>query len=115
MLTRQHLRKHHSFLHQVYTARTIRQVRRDLARAKHHQLRTVLLTLAAVALRQLPAPEKVSQAFFHSRKKRLLRQVLGSRAKFRRFLRDTSADEWRRVLTELAPLLRPALSVVFES
>lgn len=114
MLTQQHLRKHHAFLHRLYTTRTVKALRQEIAKAQHHQLRTLLLTLAAVALKKLPAPESVRRAFFRSHKKKLLREILGSRAKFRKFLAEGTAGEWRQALSSLAPLLHPTLSVVFQ-
>ena len=115
MLSRAHVRRHSAFLERVYRAANTKAVRRLLASAQHFQLRSLLLSLAAVALKQVPAPDAVQSVFYHSRKKRLLQQVLGSRAKLRRFLAQSPAQEWRRVLLELAPLLRPSLSVLFSS
>ncbi len=115
MLSRAHVQRHSAFLHRVYRAGTIKAVRRLLTSARHFELRTALLSLAAVALKQVPAPDAVQSVFYHSRKKRLLQQILGSRAKLRRFLAQSPAQEWRRVLLELAPLLRPSLSVLFSS
>ena len=72
------------------------------------------LRRATVALKKVPASPSVETAFFNSRKKRLLNQVVGSKIRAKRFLANSTSAEWRRVLTDLAPLLRPALSVLFK-
>ena len=113
MLLKRQVDKHREFLHRLYRARSVRALRRDITKASHFQLRTLFLVLASVALKKVPANASVETVFFNSRKKRLLNQVVGSQVRAKRFLARSKANEWRRVLLDLAPLLRPALSVLF--
>ena len=113
MLSKSQVNRHYLFLQQVFEAKSTKKVRQLIAKANHLQLRTLFLLLTSVALKQLPASEKVKDAFFKSRKKRLLVQVSRSKAQVRRFLASSSTAEWRRVLQDLAPLLQPSLSVLF--
>ena len=114
MLLKRQVDRHRAFLHRLYRAPSVKALRKDIAKASHLQLRTLFLALAAVALKKVPASPSVETAFFNSRKKRLLNQVVGSKIRAKRFLANSTSAEWRRVLTDLAPLLRPALSVLFK-
>ncbi len=115
MLSKQQVDKHRPFLHSLFVARNVEALRRLIRKASHFQIRTLFLLVASVALKHLPANEVVRRAFYYSRKKRLLHQVTRSKAQVRRFLTSSGREEWRRVLLELAPLVRACLNLLFHN
>ena len=115
MLSKQQVDRHNKFLHTLSLAPNVEALRRLIRKATHYQLRVLLLLLASVARRYLPATEAVRKTFYNSRKKRLLHQVVRSKAQLKRFLTGSGREEWRRVLLDLAPLVRACLSLLFHS
>lgn len=114
MLTRHKLRRQEAFLHYLFSLSTARLVRNALKRASPSQLRTLLLVVASVTLKKLPANEDVGARFFGSNKKKLLRQHLGSWARCKKFLATKDAEQWRKFLGQISSLIKPSLSVIFE-
>ncbi len=120
MLKQSHVDRHNVFLHQLLETPSIKQLRKKISSASHHQLSVLIRTVAAIALKQIPANEAVASAFYKSRKKRVLKRHFGSWRKVRALLsvaptNHSRVEEWRRLLLELAPLIRPTLSVLFAS
>ncbi len=109
MLRPLHLHQHQEFLKHLLRAKTVRAVRRSLAHATYSQLRTLVLLVAFVALKKVPAAELVRTVFYYSRKKRLLKAKFGSWRKVKALLATRDAAQWRVVLTDLAPLVQPTV------
>ncbi len=113
LLKKQHLRRHQAFLKSLLAASSLKQVRKQLTTAKYLQLQTLIKILAAVALRQIPASDQTARAFYASRKKRLLKQHFSSWSKVRKLLKGRDVEEWRRILIELAGLVKVSLTLLF--
>ncbi len=111
MLTHHHLVKHGHFLYSVAHADTVERVRRLVRNAAYFQQRTLIVLIATVVLRKVPVPGEVAAAFGASRKKKTLKKYFGSWARVRHLLRHRAL--WKDVLSELAPLLRPAIKIFF--
>ena len=115
MLKRKQVEQHQDFLKKVHSVKSVKRLRTLLSAASYYQLRTLILILAAVGLKQVPAPDSVKTVFFNSHKKKFLREHFGSWTRVKKLLATPNqrVEEYRRVLTELAPLVGPALSVLF--
>ena len=113
MLSKKHLERHSALFQAIFESKSVPETRRIISRAKHQQLRSLILLLASVALKQVPATSAVGEVFYNSRKKRILRQYFSSWAKVDKLLKHK--QEWKPVLSEVAPLLRHAASPFFKN
>ncbi len=112
-LKRHHLQRHHAFLKIVLACSTVRQVRRIIINAKYLQLLTLIKSISSVALKQVPATDQTARAYWRSKKKRVLKQHFGSWSSVKKLVALKDMHEWRRVLLELAPLIKPTLATFF--
>ena len=103
------VQRHQRFLKSLKERSSVKQVRAGIKKANFLQLRTLILVLAAIVLRQVPASEETASAFVKSRKKLALKTYFGSWKKVRALLKEKQPDRWRTVLLDLANLIRPAV------
>ena len=108
MLRRSQLERHKGFLGALASAKDTRLVRKFISEASHLQLRTVILLLASLILKKVPASDRVREAFARSRKKRTLKQNFSSWSKVKKLLANKEA--WKDILLEVAPIISPASS-----
>ncbi len=105
MLKRKQVLRHQGYLLKVARASSTKKIRKLVKEATYYQLRTLLVLVASLALKQVPASSQVQRAFATSRKKKTLKKYFSSWAKVRRFLSQRNTENWRDVLYELAPLI----------
>ncbi len=88
------------------------QMRKVLNKASHLQIRTLIVLLANVVLQKVPVTESILKVFKNSRKKKLLRLHFASWSKVKSLLHHPGT--WTHVMSDLAPLLVPAVGAFFD-
>ena len=111
MLTQQQVRSHEVFFNRLHEAASAKAVRDLIKAASHSEKRALILLVATVALQKVSVPPRVAEAFGKTRKKRVLKNHFSAKTKVKTLLRNK--ERWTDVLTEIAPVIKPAVSVFF--
>jgi len=116
MLRQKHLARHRRFLIDLLTSSGgVKALRKRIKTAGALQLRCLILLVAALVLKKVPATDRAKQAFSSSKKKRVLSTNFGSWKKVKRLSASRDIELWRHILSSIAPLLKPALAAYFEN